>query len=292
MTLREKLAGGCLVIDGAMGTQLFARGAGRANPELWGIEHRNALLDIHRSYIVAGSRGCITNTFGGTRLKLGKAGLGDRMDELNRAAAQIAREAAGDSAFVLGDVGPTGEFMEPVGLLAEDDLIATFREQIAALVAGGVDGIIIETVMDPGEGACAVRAAREVAPDLPVLASMTFEKNPHGFRTMMGTSPEQAVEAMAAAGADVVGANCGGITPEDFVELMQIMHNATDLPLLAEPNAGLPQVDGDRTIYSEPPETFAKVVPLYRDAGVRVFGGCCGTGPEHIRAIAEVVGKG
>ena len=292
MTLREHFAAGPLVVDGAMGTQLFARGAGGANPELWGVEHRDALLDIHRTYIAAGSRGCITNTFGGTRLKLGKAGLGDRVEELNRAAAEIAREAAGDSAFVLGDVGPTGEFMEPVGLLAEEEMIGAFREQIGALVAGGVDGIIIETIMDPGEGACAVRAARGVAPDLPVFASMTFEKNPHGFRTMMGTSPEQAVEAMAAAGADVVGANCGGITPEDFVELMRTMRDATDLPLLAEPNAGLPQVDGDRTTYNEPPETFAKVVPLYRDAGVRVFGGCCGTGPEHRRAIATAVGKG
>ncbi len=291
MTLKELLEAGPIVLDGAMGTELIARGADKSNMELWGAEHRDALLDVHRKYIEAGSQAIITNTFGGTTLKLGKAGLGERAAELNSALVGIALEAAGNDAFVLGDVGPTGEFIEPVGLLSADELTAVFREQIAVLVEGGVHGIVIETVMDPAEGACAIRAAKDVAPDLPVLASLTFEKDSNGFRTMMGTSPERGAEALAEAGADVIGANCGGLTPDDYVELLEAMHRTVGLPLLAEPNAGLPQIDGDRTMYNEPPTTFERVVPLFRDAGAAAFGGCCGTRPEHIRAISDALGK-
>ena len=282
-TLREALASGGIVLDGAMGTQLMAHDV-KGNNELWGAEHPVELAAIHRAYIDAGATAIITNSFGGSRLKLTKAHLGDRVEELNSRLAEIAVQAAGDDAFVLGDVGPTGEFIEPVGTMTADEMTDVFREQIRALVAGGVDGIIIETMMDPNEAACAVRAAKDVAPDLPVLASMTFEKNPRGFRTMMGTTPELAAQILTEAGADVIGANCGGITPEQFVDLLGELRQGTDRPLLAEPNAGLPEIEDGKTVFREVPDTFARLAPKYRELGAAAIGGCCGTTPEHIRA--------
>ncbi len=285
MTLRDKLRAGNFVLDGAMGTQLMAREA-TGNNELWGVEHPDELAAIHRAYIDAGADAVITDTFGGSRLKLAKAGLGDRVVELNRRLAEIAKVAAGSDAFVLGDVGPTGEFIEPLGTMSEQDIVDVFREQIEALVAGGVDGIIAETMMDVQEAVCAIRAAKEVAPDMPVLVSMTFEKNPHGFRTMMGVTPADGARAMADAGADVIGANCGGITPDQFLELLDELRSGADLPLLAEPNAGLPEIEDGQTVFREAPDTFARLASEYRKRGVVALGGCCGTTPEHVRAIA------
>lgn len=288
MTLREHIEAGTLILDGAMGTQLMAHDAS-GNNELWGFEHPDELKSIHRAYLDAGATAIITNTFGGNRLKLVKSRLGDRVEELNTRLAEIAREVADEfpgDAFVLGDVGPTGEFIEPLGTVTEEEMTEVFREQIRALTVGGVDGIIIETMMDAGEAVCAIRAAKEVAPDLPVLASMTFEKNPKGFRTMMGTTPEDAANRLLEAGADVIGANCGGITPDQFVELLTAFREATGAPLLAEPNAGLPEIEDGQTVFREEPETFARLREEYRKLGVAAFGGCCGTTPDHIRAIA------
>ncbi len=289
-TLREALASGGIVLDGAMGTQLMAHYV-KGNNELWGAEHPDELAAIHRAYIDAGATAIITNTFGGSRLKLAKVHLGDRVEELNRRLAEIAVKAAGDDAFVLGDVGPTGEFIEPVGTMTADEMTDVYREQIRALVAGGVDGIIIETMMDPNEAACAVRAAKDVAPDLPVLVSMTFEKNPRGFRTMMGTTPEQAAQILTDAGADVIGANCGGITPEQFIDLLGEIRQGTDRPLLVEPNAGLPEIEDGKTIFREVPDTFARLAPKYRELGAVAIGGCCGTTPEHIRAAHSALAR-
>jgi 5-methyltetrahydrofolate--homocysteine methyltransferase len=286
MTLREHLDTATLVLDGAMGTQLMAFGA-RGNNELWGVEHPEELKSIHRAYIDAGSTAVVTDTFGGSRVKLDKAGLGDRTVELNRRLAEIAKEAAAGDAFVLGDVGPTGEFLDPLGTITEDEMIAIYQEQMEALHEGGVDGFIIETMMDPGEAVCAIRAARNVSADIPVLATMTFEKNPTGFRTMMGTTPEQGAKAMTEAGADAIGANCGGITPAQFIELLKELRGATDLPLIAEPNAGLPEIEDGETVFNESPDTFARLAVQYRSLGVAALGGCCGTTPDHIRALAN-----
>jgi 5-methyltetrahydrofolate--homocysteine methyltransferase len=286
MTLREHLDTATLVLDGAMGTQLMAFGA-RGNNELWGVEHPEELKSIHRAYIDAGSTAVVTDTFGGSRVKLDKAGLGDRTVELNRRLAEIAKEAAAGDAFVLGDVGPTGEFIEPLGTITEDEMIAIYQEQMEALHVGGVDGFIIETMMDPGEAVCAIRAARKVSADIPILATMTFEKNPTGFRTMMGTTPEQGAKAMTEAGADAIGANCGGITPDQFIELLKELRAATDLPLIAEPNAGLPEIEDGETVFNESPDTFARLAIQYRSLGVAALGGCCGTTPDHIRALAK-----
>jgi len=288
MTLREQLTGGTLILDGAMGTQLMLHGA-EGNNELWGVTHRNVLLAIHRAYLAAGAQAILTNTFGGSRLKLERAGLADRTVELNRTLAQIARQAASGKAWVLGDVGPTGQFVEPYGDLTEEQMTAVFREQIAALAEGGVDGIIVETMMDPTEAVCAVHAAREVAPDLPVLATLTFDQTPKGFRTLMGATPADGAKRLVEAGADAVGANCGGLTPEQFVPLLQEMRSVVSVPLIVEANAGLPQIEGGKTVFKEVPETFGRLAPEFRKAGASVIGGCCGTTPEHIRAIAQAL---
>lgn len=286
-TLRDAIEAGKIVLDGAMGTQLMARNV-TGNNELWGAEHPDELAEIHRAYIDAGANVILTNTFGGSRLKLAKVRLGERVAELNRRLAEIAVKAAGNDAYVLGDVGPTGEFLEPMGTMTEDEMTDVYREQIRALVEGGVHGIMVETMMDPNEAACAVRASKDVAPDLLVFASMTFERNPYGFRTMMGTTPELAAETLANAGADVIGANCGGITPDQFVDLLRELRVGTDHPLLVEPNAGLPELEDGKTVFREAPDTFARLTPKFRELGAAAVGGCCGTTPEHIRAIAGV----
>jgi 5-methyltetrahydrofolate--homocysteine methyltransferase len=288
MTLKEKLTTGTLILDGGMGTQLMARGAS-GNNERWGAEHRDDLVEIHRAYLGAGAHAITTNTFGGTRIKLEKAGLGDRTVELNTTLAGIAREAVGDSAWVLGDVGPTGDFLQPYGLLTEEQMIAVFSEQIEALVAGGIDGVIIETMMDPNEAACAIKAAKRVAPALPVLATMTFDRNPTGFRSMMGTRPGDGAAIMVEAGADAVGANCGGITIREFPELLSEMAAQVDVPLIAQANAGLPEVEDGITIFREEPVAFREGVQALIDVGAKAIGGCCGTTPPHIAALRETI---
>ena len=182
-------------------------------------------------------------------------------------------------------MGPTGDFVQPYGLLTEEQMTAVFREQAEALAAGGVDGIIIETMMDPTEAACAVKGAKEAAPSLPVLATMTFDANPTGFRTMMGTKPEDAARALADAGADAVGANCGGITIEQYVDLVSLFRSAVTVPIIAQANAGLPEIVDGETVFREEPAKFTRFAPALRDAGVTIFGGCCGTTPDHIRAL-------
>jgi len=293
MTLQDALRSGkVLLLDGAMGTQLMARGA-RGSNELWGIEHPDDLRAIHRGYVEAGASAIIADTFGGSRPKLDRMGLAARLVELNRRPVEIAREVArngSDSVWVLGDVGPTGQFVEPYGDFSRAQMTDVFREQIAVLAEAGVDGIIIETMMDPAEAECAVVAAKSVAPHLPVLASMTFERNPRGFHTVMGATPEDAINRLASAGADVVGANCGGIAPKDYVDLLRTMHVVGKVPLLAEPNAGLPQIGPDgATVYRETLEAFARIAGPLRENGASVIGGCCGTTPEHIRAIATAL---
>ncbi len=286
--LRQRIQSGTLVLDGAMGTQLMRHGVD-GNNELWGVEHPDELVEIHGSYLAVGAETVTTNTFGGSRPKLEKAGLGDRVVELNTGLAKIGRRAAGDDAWVLGDIGPTGEFVEPYGLFTEEQMVDVFIEQATALLEGGVDGFLIETMMDATEAACAVRAARRVAPEAAVMATMTFDKNPRGFRTMMGISPAQAAEKLAEAGADAVGANCGGITIDQYVALLSEMRAEVDLPLIAQANAGLPEVVDGETLFKEPPAKFATSVPELLEAGAAIIGGCCGTTPDHIREVAAAV---
>ncbi len=283
---------GFLIADGATGTMLHKAGlpAGAVN-ELWNLENPQAVRDLHRSYIDAGSNVILTNTFGGTRFRLEHNHLGDRVREINRIAAQLAREAAGDQIFVFGDIGPTGQLMKPFGALTYEEAVAAFQDQAAGLVDGGVDAILIETMSDLNEAKAALEAARQVS-DLPILVTLSFES--HG-RTMMGVKPENAARELWNSGATVIGANCGRTLSETLAAIEAMRKAVPEAILMAKPNAGLPKLDlteGDapkEVVYDVTPEIMAEYACKFADQGVKILGGCCGSTPDHIRAIADML---
>ncbi len=291
MTLREALESErALVADGATGTWLQQRGLANGEaPERWNLDRPEAIRDLAQGYISAGSDLIYTNTFGGNRIRLRLAGLDARADEINREAVRLAREAmesAGRKIFLVASIGPTGEMLEPFGDLTEDEVREVFEEQCALLAAAGVDGFACETFTALEEATLAVEAACKVADGRPVFASMAFE---HGGRTMMGVTPEQAVHGLFSAGADLVGANCS-IGPEVVGPVIRAMAAARPgSRLLAKPNAGLPRVEGQTTLYPVKPSDLAVFASEVLPLGVRVLGGCCGTTPDHIRAIKEAL---
>jgi methionine synthase I (cobalamin-dependent) len=277
--------GGVVLGDGAMGTLLQTRGiepGGAA--ELWNVEHADTIAAIHTEYAEAGARLVTTNTFGGTSARLALHGLEDRVHELNVAGARIAREVADRfDGWVLGDVGPSGELLAPIGLVEPDEIRAMFVEQIAALVEGGADVILVETMSDLAEVEAAVGAAAEVAPDLPVAATLTFDTHGH---TMMGVSPERAAEALASLGARIVGGNCGN-GPDEIGPVMTQMadRRPTGVHLIAQSNAGMPQLHGSEFHYDGTPEVMAEYAVQMRELGVGVIGACCGSTPAHVAAM-------
>jgi 5-methyltetrahydrofolate--homocysteine methyltransferase len=277
-----------ILADGAMGTMLFAAGLQFGDPpEVWNLSHPDVVRRIHRGYLDAGSRIVMTNTFGGNRLRLGLHNLQDRVEELNRTAAILLRaevDAAGGRALVAGDIGPSGEIMAPVGTLSEDEAVEVFAEQAAALIAGGVDLIWIETMSDLAEIKAAFDGVRRVSPDIPIVTTMTFDTRGH---TMMGVSPEKAVAALWSWGADAVGGNCGN-GPDELLRVVERMHAALPEALLvAKSNAGMPRLVGMQAVYESEPGEYADVVMAMRAAGASIVGGCCGTNPAHLEAIAE-----
>lgn len=282
--LKEKV----LLIDGAMGTQLQAEGLpiGEAS-EKFNLDHPEIVQKIHQDYVDAGADIILTNTFGGSIFKLDANELGDKVAEINRTAAELARRAAGDSVFVAGSVGPTGQFLEPLGPVPESRMIENFEVQIKALVEGGIDIVCIETMSDPLEAVCAIKAAKNVC-QLPIIASMTYEQGKAGFRTMMGNDVAGCVSQLAAAGADVIATNCGyGI--DHMIGIVELIRQNTQLPVMAEPNAGLPELVGDKAVYNETSEMMAEKLPRLLAAGVNIVGGCCGTNPDYIRKFREVL---
>jgi 5-methyltetrahydrofolate--homocysteine methyltransferase len=292
-SLAQLLAGRrVLLSDGAWGTELAKRGlpAGLA-PEIWNAERPDEIRAVAASYVEAGSDIILSCTFGGSSFKLAKRGLAGRAAELNRLGARLSQEAAAGRALVYASVGPTGEFMEPLGDVSEADMVKAYAQQVAALAEGGADGICIETMTDLGEARAALRAVRETC-RLPAVVSMTFDRGPAGFATMMGVRPEQAAAELAGAGAAAVGANCGaGIA--DMIEIVRLMAPAAaGLPIWAKANAGLPELSGGTTVYRQTPEDFAKRAGELAAAGARIIGGCCGTTPEHIRALRGALGSG
>ena len=288
-TLAELAASGAVVVDGGMGTLLQDRGLDDGGSgELWNVERPEVIREAHRAYAEAGARILTTNTFGGTKPRLDMHGLGDRVHELNEAGARVAREVADEhGALVAGDLGPTGELMEPLGTMDAAGAQAIFAAQLAGLRDGGIDLVLIETMSDLAEVEAAIAAAREVVPDLPVVATLSFDTN---LRTMMGVRPADAVTALAAAGVDVVGANCGR-GPGEMAEIAAQMAQARPegLLLIAQSNAGLPQVVGDHFEYDATPDDMARHALELRELGIDLIGACCGSTPEHVDAISRAL---
>jgi len=283
-TIERLLGGGAVLLDGAWGTELQQRGlAVGACPDAWNLAEPAKVEQIARSYVQAGSRIILTNTFGANRFILARHKLAEKTAEINRRGVEISRRAAADEAMVFGSIGPSG-VMLMMGETGEDELLAAFAEQADAMARAGADGIAIETMADLNEAKLAVAAGRETG--LPVVACMTFDSGPNKDRTMMGTTPEQSAEELTAAGAEVIGSNCGrGIA--GFVEICRRLKAATDRPIWIKANAGLPEVVDGRTLYRQTPDQFAQFVPQLIAAGAEFVGGCCGTTPQTIRAVKE-----
>lgn len=281
-----------LLADGAMGTMLMSVGLNHGEaPEEWNLSHPDIIRAIHRDYIGAGSNVILTNSFGGNRYRLQRHGLQDRVAELDQAAATLARaeaDAALGPVAVAGSIGPSGELIEPMGLLSFAQARDGFAEQAAALVEGGVDALWIETMSDLQELQAAVMGARTVS-HLPLVTTLTFDTN---GRTMMGVGPVQGFEAMRELKVAALGGNCGN-GPAEIEETIRVMH-ATDpnVPLVAKANAGIPEyVDGE-LCYSGTPDVMARYALRVRDLGAKIIGGCCGTTPTHVRAMARALANG
>jgi len=290
--LRKKIQEELFFLDGAMGTQLILRGSGVGIcTEYLNIEKPEVVLQIHQSYIEAGSDAVITNTFGANSYSLKRHGHSDEVAKVNIAASGIARRAAGEEKYVLGNIGPTGRMLEPFGDMTVAGCKKVFIEQARALADGGVDGFMIETMTDLNELAVAITAVKAVC-SLPVFASLAYDYGPKGFRTMMGVDVDIAVSQVVLLGVDAVGFNCGSLTLENYIRLASqyaksLSKLGARVQLLAEPNAGLPEIEDGRAVYKVLPEDFAEAAREIHSAGVNIIGGCCGTGPEHIRAMVE-----
>lgn len=284
--------GEVLITDGATGTYLQSHGLEPGGcPEELNSSHPEIVRGMAREYFDAGADIVLTNSFGANRFMLGKYGHSGRESEFNRLAAQHVRSQASPGCHVVGSIGPTGEFLQPLGEISEAKMLDAFIEQVTALEAGGADAVVIETMSALEESALAIKAAKENT-GLVVMATMVFDRGPRGFFTMMGVTPGRAVVELLDAGADVVGANCGnGI--EVMTNLAKEMRQATDGYLLIQSNAGIPKLQGNEIVYPETPDFMAEHFLVLAEVGINIIGGCCGTGPDHIRALATALrGRG
>jgi 5-methyltetrahydrofolate--homocysteine methyltransferase len=275
-----------VLLDGAMGTELDKRGLmgpGRAN-----LESPDAVLKIHQAYSQCGCDALTTNTLTTNRIYVETHNVDVSVQQVNRAGAQLADRATGCGQYVLGDISSTGQFLQPYGTYTEAQFCSAFREQAEVLAQAGVDGFLIETVFDLREAVVALHACKEIS-DLPAIVSIAFQTEHKGGRTMMGDTAEQCARQLTEAGADVVGANCGNLDPSQMAKIVALLGEATDLPILAQPNAGKPRLVGDKTVFDMAPGPFAEGIAECIRAGAQIVGGCCGTGPEHILAVAEMI---
>ena len=288
--LLSRLQSGDIIVgDGAWGTMLMARGLkpGQA-PEVFNLTEPEVLEEIARLYLDAGAEIITTNTFGGSPVRLRQSGLDQETEAINRAAVDAVRRVAGDRAYVSASVGPCGHMLKPYGEADPAEIGAGFERQIRALASAGIDLICIETMTDLTEAILAVRAARATAPQVPVMATMTFEPSRRGFFTVMGNSVGQAAQGLLEAGADIVGSNCGnGI--QIMVEIARELRARTDHLLAIQSNAGLPEHRAGEIVYPDTPGFMAEQAAVLADLGVAIIGGCCGTTPAHIRAIRQAV---
>lgn len=282
-------SGRVFISDGAWGTFLQKKGLQPGEcPELWNITHRKDVLDIARSYVAAGADMIETNSFGGSRFKLEKYGLADRVAELNHEAAAISREAAGSDIWVLGSIGPTGKLLL-LDEVTQVELYEAFKEQAIALESGGADAIAVETMTDLEEAVIAVKAAKENTA-LPVFCTMTFDKLvTEDYRTMMGVAPSEMVQPLIEAGASVIGANCGnGIS--GMIDIVKEIRQAnSEIPILVHANAGIPVYRDGETVFPESPDDMAANLNLLIESGANIVGGCCGTTPAHIARFRQIL---
>lgn len=282
---------GPILADGAMGTMLFSMGLEQGSaPEHWNFDHPERVRRVHERYIASGSRIILTNSFGGNRYRLDLDGLGERAREVNRAAAEIAREAAdgaGREILVAGSMGPSGGLFEPLGELTFDDAVKAFAEQARGLAEGGVDIFWIETMSDLQEVKAAYEGARRASGELAITATMTFDTAGH---TMMGVSPENAVEALSQMDLVAVGGNCGNGVEEIQTVIDKMHSRAPGLPLIAKANAGIPTLEKGVPVYKATPEAMADYARVVHASGARIIGGCCGSKSAHVKAMADALG--
>ena len=292
MNLKETLAQPALappdvlISDGAMGTELGRHSLGSALGDEWNLAHPERVIAVHRSYVEAGSQLITTNTFNSNRFTLARHGLSNKQSEIAKKGALLARQVMAKGGWVMGSVGPCGGILEPLGKIKVSALEESLRVQIDALLEGGVDAILLETMTALREVEIAVRIARERKSPL-VFVTCSFDPNKRGPRTMMGVSPEEFAKVSAQEGADAVGANCGRLTEaSDFVELIVALRSVSSLPVIVQPNAGQPTVENAQTVYRVGPQEMAeRLCVIARHA--KIVGGCCGSTPEHIRVFRE-----
>jgi len=291
-TLKQKISEGLLFVDGAMGTQLMARGveAGKCNDYL-NIESPKIVGDVHRCYLDAGSEAVYTNTFGANEITLGRHNLADKVEAINAAAVKIARDAAGDGRYVIGDIGPCGDFLKPLGMLEPDVLRDAYAKQAKAMFEAGADGFIIETFMALDEAKVAVEGVKSVC-DLPVLVSMAFDAAGDDFRTMMGVNVEAEIFELSAIGVDAIGFNCGTLKMEQYLHLTEKfvkLLKGKNIALIAKPNGGKPELIDGKAVYKLSDTEFGDWLAKIHKAGAVIIGGCCGTTPAHIKAMCEKI---
>ena len=277
-----------ILLDGAIGTELDKRGLmgkSRAN-----LDNPDIVLEIQREYVECGCDAIISNTLVMNQIYIDTHNLDVPVDKVNKAGVEIARKAIGSDKFVLGDISSTGQLLEPYGTYKEEQFYETFKEQAEVLAQAGADAFIIETIFDLREALCALKACKENT-SLPAIVTITYQTEQKGGRTMMGDSAEQCAKALTDNGADVIGANCGSLSPTQTAKVISELRKATTLPLAAQPNAGIPKLIDDKTIFEMTPEPFAQGVKECIEAGAKIVGGCCGTTPEHILAVAQMIKK-
>jgi 5-methyltetrahydrofolate--homocysteine methyltransferase len=283
--------GEILIADGAMGSLLMARAKDLIQgkcPEVINLSRPDILEEVASLYLEAGADIIQTNTFGGSPLKLSDYSLDEKTEEINRTAVQAVKKVVEGKAYVSASCGPSGKMLKPYGNIDPDVMYESFLRQLRVVIEAGVDIICVETMIDIEEAALAIKAAKSISPSTPVMATMTFDKTPRGFFTMMGVNIEKAAKELEAAGAYIIGSNCGnGI--ENMILIAREYKEFTSLPLIIQSNAGLPEMKGEEVVYPETPEFMAKKSKELAAVGVSIIGGCCGTTPDHIRVIGQAV---
>lgn len=284
--IESLIQGGIVVTDGSWGTQLQKKGIKRGEcPDSWNLKHPDWVAEVARGYVDAGSQVILTNTFQSNRLSLARFDLGDQAVEITTRGVEISKKAAGDKAYVFASIGPCGKMLLTQET-TEDELQAVFEEQANAIAKAGADGIIVETMIDIVEAKIAATAAKQTG--LPVIASMVFDAGENKDTTLMGNTPEQAVEELTQVGVDGIGANCGqGI--EGYIPICKRLRQATDLAVWIKPNAGLPEVEDEKTIFYTTAQEFAKYVPELIQAGANFVGACCGSDQGFVKEIRRIV---